>query len=223
MERVCAKCGTVNPSATGDVTDACPSCGAIYAKVALAQVRQQLAAARLPTDRGSFPTWRIVIAAVVVMALIAVGLAYQRRAAQAHATAQQAAQAAAQAAARKAAMVHGMQEFNTLDQQRVDWETQLRIAGASPRIALAGPVKDLAETARRTRALTFDTPCVDQSRNLLASAMDARVDAFLLFMRERDSDATDADERAAGAMSDFESYGVKCMRAIRDGAGRVLD
>lgn len=37
MERTCLKCGAVNPHARGFVTDACPACDAIYAKVEAAR------------------------------------------------------------------------------------------------------------------------------------------------------------------------------------------
>ena len=33
MERICKKCGAIHRSATGDATEACPGCGAIYSKV----------------------------------------------------------------------------------------------------------------------------------------------------------------------------------------------
>ena len=33
MLKICAKCNHPNPDATGLDTDACPACGAIYAKV----------------------------------------------------------------------------------------------------------------------------------------------------------------------------------------------
>lgn len=33
MQKTCAKCGHINPWAAGDMTDACPRCGVIYAKV----------------------------------------------------------------------------------------------------------------------------------------------------------------------------------------------
>lgn len=32
MQRTCVKCGHVNPGATGSDIEACPSCGAVYAK-----------------------------------------------------------------------------------------------------------------------------------------------------------------------------------------------
>ena len=33
MQRKCLKCAHVNPAATGDALEACPSCGAIYSRV----------------------------------------------------------------------------------------------------------------------------------------------------------------------------------------------
>lgn len=74
MEKTCLKCSHVNPNALGAYTDACPQCGAIYAKVE--QLATQLlrrpvmagAAAQRPShfierlrDDSHYPTFRKVI------------------------------------------------------------------------------------------------------------------------------------------------------------------
>lgn len=207
MERECLKCGGVNVTATGSAAEACPTCGAIYAKVALARARQRMDAERSPVHVKRFPTgW--VLGAAAVVAAVALGLpAYQKHAAKM--------QLEAQRAEQKAKMLQAMHEFDALDRQRGDWDTQLRIASSTPRMMLADPVKDLAETAKQTRALKFSTPCVARSRDMLADAMDARVDAFLMFMQQRQIDADVARDKSDEAMSEFELYGVKCMRSIR--------
>ena len=76
MEKTCTKCGHVNPNATGAETDACPKCGAIYAKVLQlgAQVQHRPAVAAVPVrnrarapfidrlrDESLYPTFRKVI------------------------------------------------------------------------------------------------------------------------------------------------------------------
>lgn len=40
-EETCLKCGHVNPAATGSETEACPQCGAIYARVKAAMASRQ--------------------------------------------------------------------------------------------------------------------------------------------------------------------------------------
>lgn len=76
MEKTCTKCGHVNPNATGADTDACPNCGAIYAKLLqlAAQAQHRPAVAAVPVrsrahapfidrlrDESLYPTFRKVI------------------------------------------------------------------------------------------------------------------------------------------------------------------
>ena len=55
MLRICAKCSHPNPDATGAATDACPACGAIYAKVhaAVSNATPSAAASRPAAPRRS--------------------------------------------------------------------------------------------------------------------------------------------------------------------------
>lgn len=57
MQKTCLKCGHVNPSATGDDLEACPSCEAIYSRVeaALARKSQSKPPAPAPAPRPPAP------------------------------------------------------------------------------------------------------------------------------------------------------------------------
>jgi uncharacterized Zn finger protein (UPF0148 family) len=58
MERECPKCGFLNPQATGSTIEACPTCGAIYAKAAVAKAHQRLATEQRRTNYTlSDQTW----------------------------------------------------------------------------------------------------------------------------------------------------------------------
>ena len=77
MLKICAKCNHPNPDATGADTDACPACGAIYAKVQQsfsARAEAPAAAPRTAARRGAtvpfierlradsqYPTFRQVV------------------------------------------------------------------------------------------------------------------------------------------------------------------
>lgn len=53
-EETCLKCGHVNPAATGSETEACPQCGAIYARVKAAMANRQPMRSSKGADSG-FP------------------------------------------------------------------------------------------------------------------------------------------------------------------------
>ena len=96
MLKICAKCSHANPDATGAETDACPACGAIYAKVqaAVSRAAPSTAAPRPVAPRRStrgdgpfidrlraqsqYPTFRQVVGlftgiGYVLAALVGVG------------------------------------------------------------------------------------------------------------------------------------------------------
>ncbi len=53
MQRTCAKCGHVNDNASPEASAACPECGAIYVKSAVAAVRErQTELVRARVDSG---------------------------------------------------------------------------------------------------------------------------------------------------------------------------
>lgn len=87
MEKTCIKCGQINPEATGSATDACPKCGAIYAKAqppVAPVMRRPVASAVVAQDLGQFveglrersiyPTFRSVIHIGYVLGLVLAGL-----------------------------------------------------------------------------------------------------------------------------------------------------
>lgn len=39
MKKTCIKCGHINPQSTGDIVEACPKCGVIYAKAEAAMLK----------------------------------------------------------------------------------------------------------------------------------------------------------------------------------------
>jgi len=66
MIETCLKCGHVNNASTGDDTEACPQCGAIYSKVEMA-----VAARRSPRQKKQgTPTWVYLL----LLAILAVTL-----------------------------------------------------------------------------------------------------------------------------------------------------
>ena len=94
MLRICAKCNHPNPDATGSDVDACPACGAIYAKVqqtfganpAVAAAAPRAAARRsvrvdpgvpfidrLRTE-GHYPAFRTVVGVFAIIGYVVAGL-----------------------------------------------------------------------------------------------------------------------------------------------------
>jgi len=52
MEKTCLKCGLVNEEAAGAPAEACPKCGAIYAKVEQASAAKQAAAQKAANEKA---------------------------------------------------------------------------------------------------------------------------------------------------------------------------
>lgn len=94
------------------------------------------------------------------------------------------------------------------------WDTQEKIAAATSRIALSGPVRELAGLAEETKALPMAMPCMEKARDLLAMTMSTRVDAFLAFMRQ---DSTGDAESMADALA--EGYAKAMQRCEPPPAG----
>lgn len=72
MERACGKCGARNGMATGSHAEACPACGAIYAKVLAREDMKRLRTARRNVSATSGPNGMV---GGILMLLVMVGLA----------------------------------------------------------------------------------------------------------------------------------------------------
>ena len=93
MLRICAKCNHPNPDATGSDVDACPACGAIYAKVQAFGVKPEQAVGapraaarrsvrvdpsvpfidRLRTE-SHYPAFRTVVGVFAILGYVVAGL-----------------------------------------------------------------------------------------------------------------------------------------------------
>lgn len=89
MQLTCPKCHHVNPSATGSPADACPSCGAIYAKAIAATMRTpaRAAPARRTADKpedflaelrsaSAYPAFRTVIGLATVLGYLLAAIVF---------------------------------------------------------------------------------------------------------------------------------------------------
>lgn len=73
MERTCLKCGATNPQATGDASEACPTCGAIYSKMQELEHQRRLTAASKPAPTSGKKYWTPRFALVLLL-LVELGL-----------------------------------------------------------------------------------------------------------------------------------------------------
>lgn len=92
MENTCIKCGHFNSAATGAATDACPKCGAIYAKLQQifgarpeqTAVDSRAAVRRSPTEpfierlraQSQYPAFRSVVGAFCVFGYVVAVLVF---------------------------------------------------------------------------------------------------------------------------------------------------
>lgn len=74
MIRTCPRCGKENQAANGTATEACPSCGVVYSKAAVAVARQRAAAeVRERVDSARPPSPGLVLRIIWVLALLSAG------------------------------------------------------------------------------------------------------------------------------------------------------
>lgn len=77
-----------------------------------------------------------------------------------------------------------------------EWRDTTRLAGATSRIALSGPVTQLQRIRRDAQAMRWPT-CAEQARRHLLQMMDDTIDGLLAFMSNQEADS-ERKIRAAG-------------------------
>ena len=87
-----------------------------------------------------------------------------------------------------------------LDAIKARWDDAVEVAGATPRIALSGPVTNLQQIRRDLDAAAL-SECLGDARKALAGSMDVTIPATLAFMA--DNDAGKALFAAAEALDDL--------------------
>jgi hypothetical protein len=82
-----------------------------------------------------------------------------------------------------------------------EWRDTVRVAGATSRIALSGPVTQLQRIRRDAQGARWPT-CAEQAKRHLVQAMDDTIDGFLAFMSGTDAYAQGESERKLRAAAD---------------------
>lgn len=103
--------------------------------------------------------------------------------------------------------------YKALDQAVGRWDDAVRVAGATGRIALAGPVATLQAIHRETGQIAVP-PCLDQGKAALVKSMESTVDGFVIFMRNDlklgDVLAGASFEEARKARQDYDQGRGQC-------------
>ena len=192
----CLKCGHITTSSQ----QACPACGAIYAKVEAAMHARAAApspAHQLPSRVASDPakSARIQIVAISLLGICALLLV----------------------------SYYGYERYNVYKQRQADlaycskielaaWEEKIKpgleqfdraakAASVAPRIALAPLILRLSEARAEVKKLAPPPPCAAESLQLLQQAMELREDAFISFARQEGEFTVSSVFREAEAKS----------------------
>lgn len=93
------------------------------------------------------------------------------------------------------------------------WADAARVAGATSRIALSGPVSNLQSLRREAKELTVP-PCLDTGKEALLQSMDLTLEAYMTFMVQKDKVgellANALFEKATEAMKGFSDARASC-------------
>ena len=169
MIRNCKKCGTENVNSDGSQLEACPKCGAIYAKVDSVQHKPSGSISSAEPQRSTAGPKRFLLALVVPLAItliIATGVFVWYR-------------------------YHDQQvkrESSTAlkDAARKFYDV-MRVAEVTGRIALSTPLQNMQTIARDTRSLKLH-PCADSAKEHFLKGAEQVISGYLTFAGERGSD-----------------------------------
>lgn len=82
------------------------------------------------------------------------------------------------------------------------WSDALKVAGATPRIDLSGPVQELQKLKRELDARQPKTVCEDMMRGSLLRAYNYTIDSFLEFMMKNETESSVNTRLSSSSMSD---------------------
>ena len=100
----------------------------------------------------------------------------------------------------------GLVELQALESK---WVDALRVAKATSRIALSGPIAQLQAIRRDAEAVVV-SECLTDAKSSLRNHMDATINAFLAFMAKNESEAQSELQRASIAILDYERSRGSC-------------
>ncbi|MEI2420849.1 hypothetical protein V6O07_11300, partial [Arthrospira platensis SPKY2] len=89
------------------------------------------------------------------------------------------------------------------------WDDLLRVAQATPRIALAGPVQQMQAIRREAAALPVSS-CMQPAKAALLRAMDYRIGQFIEFMRNANANQSAAARGYEAALRDMRRAMREC-------------
>lgn len=107
-------------------------------------------------------------------------------------------------------VANNVQSITRIHNVATRWDELLRVAEATPRIALAGPVQQMQAIRRETVALQVST-CAQPAKTALVRAMDFRITQFLEFMRNHTANSSAAIRGYEGALRDMQRALNACV------------
>ena len=107
---------------------------------------------------------------------------------------------------------------------KVKWDDADRLANASPRIGLPGPISTLQAIRREAAALQLPE-CVDKAKKELVDGMDTMIDGYIAFMSDASSGKIYALESHIKAIDKFEAHekSLAVCVDLRDAAKRQAE
>lgn len=103
--------------------------------------------------------------------------------------------------------------LKNVDDLTAQWSDAVRVAGATSRIALSGPVSNMQALRRQAKELTVP-PCLDRGKEDLLRSMDFSLEAYMTFMVHKDKigDLLTGSlfDEAAAAMKAFNEARASC-------------
>lgn len=120
--------------------------------------------------------------------------------------------------AERQARERAMAVFSQHDSAIRKWDVAMGIATRTPRIALAGPVRELAEIEESVRNLAADG-CAARASKALAASMQFPRDAMMEFMASNaaaDMILVSAMRIASDARNNYDKMRAACLKSPRD-------
>jgi len=95
-----------------------------------------------------------------------------------------------------------VEDINFYRDLSAKWNDALKVAGATPRIDLSGPVQELQKLKRDLEGHQPKTICEDMMRGSLLNAYNYTIDGFLEFMMKNEAESNTNTMLSSSSMSD---------------------
>ena len=192
MERTCGKCGFLNPDASGSATEACPNCGAIFAKVEnKATIVRPLSAP--VEDRSGRNLLRSVLIVAIAMAVIAAAVVWTTNFVKHNDVLNEMKEALRVAENNRNVYSAELAQHMRMAQE---WNDTVQLATRSSRMSLATPMLSMQAAMRVMKDAKFQS-CIATPHATMIQAADLFYNDMLNFMGDTNFKITDEDVIAA--------------------------